>query len=545
MERVPGRSVKVGGLIGQRIESTWRGNLLELDWEHDFLNPFRDPTLKDGYVGLGKTLDGLVRLADHTGNSKHLELRGRVVETLIGAQSADGYLGIYRPDARTINLWDVHEQAYVLMALLVDWECNGDERVLAAAIRLGDYLIGELGGDVPARAGRQESWGEVTSWLALLGLDRALLALHRLSGDRSYLDFCTLKLRLAEWNPPITEGRFPPVEGHMYAYLTRCLAQLELYELTGETSLLGPTHRVLDYLGDKRAMVITGTNSIEECWHSDQTGRGDLGETCATAYLIRLLSKLLCLEGGAPFGDWMERSIYNALFAAQSPDGRHLRYYAPFEGRRRYWDRDTYCCPGNFRRIIGELPELIVYRQSDGVTVNLYTESEVETRLDDGVRLTIAQTTDYPNSGMIRVDVIPDRPAHFAVRLRKPAWCAEPSLQVNGKEVSTGSAANYLEIDRTWKAGDHIEMNLPMPWRLIRGFGQQEGKAAVMRGPIVFSLSPSRFPELAGVDASRLSIEPDSFCDPVPDASVRRDGIGCRIKAVAEPAGSTYDLCLS
>ena len=543
MTRVPGSSVTVGGLLGQRIERTWRGNLLALDWKNDFLGPFREPTREGGYVGLGKTLDGLVRLAAHTGDSQLVELRGTVIETLLAAQSPDGYLGTHRSTARTLKRWDVHEQAYVLMALLVDWEYFDDEGSLKAATRLGDYLVRELDG--AADVGPRETFDGSTSHLALLGLDRALLALHRVTGTQTYLDFCIDPLELPRWDVPIVEGRFLPVEGQMYAYLTRCLAQIELYELTGDTGLLGPTRRVLEYLGDKRAMVITGTNGIEECWHSDQTGSGDLGETCATAYLIRLLSKLLCHEGDGNYGDWMERAIYNALFAAQSPDGRHLRYYAPFEGTRAYWDKDTYCCPGNFRRIIGELPELIVYRQPRGITINLYTESEVATSLDTGQTLTIRQHTDYPNSGRVRVDVVPDHPASFTVRLRRPAWCNAPSLRVNGETVPANGSEHYLSITRTWKAGDQIELELPMSWRLIRGFKKQDGKVAVMRGPTVFTLAPSRHPELKGVDVSTLVIDPDSLGDPVPDTAIRNDGLGCRLKATVPAENRSFDLCLS
>jgi DUF1680 family protein len=45
----------------------------------------------------------------------------------------------------------------------------------------------------------------------------------------------------------------------------------------------------------------------------------------------------------------MERTIYNALFAAQDPKGRKIRYFTPFTGPRAYFDLDGFCCPGNFR----------------------------------------------------------------------------------------------------------------------------------------------------------------------------------------------------
>ena len=131
----------------------------------------------------------------------------------------------------------------------------------------------------------------------------------------------------------------------------------------------------MDFLTRQDGLVITGACGYQECWHDNQQGFFKLGETCATAYLIRLLDNMLRLEGDTLYGDMMERTIYNALFAAQSPDGRNLRYYSPFEGKRVYFDKDTYCCPCNFRRIIAELPTMVYYRCGGGLAINLYTTS--------------------------------------------------------------------------------------------------------------------------------------------------------------------------
>ena len=65
-----------------------------------------------------------------------------------------------------------------------------------------------------------------------------------------------------------------------------------------------------------------------------QNGSGSISESCVTAYLIRWLGSLMRLEGDLRKGDVMERAIYNALFAAQSPSGRQIRYFTPFAGPR-------------------------------------------------------------------------------------------------------------------------------------------------------------------------------------------------------------------
>ena len=114
--------------------------------------------------------------------------------------------------------------------------------------------------------------------------------------------------------------------------MNRCLAQLDLYRQQPDEALLGQSHRVIDYLTKDDGLMITGTCSLAERFRNNQETRGDVGESCATAYLIRMTHYLLQLEGNTLDGDIMERAIYNALFAAQSPDGRSLRY---FTGHRR------------------------------------------------------------------------------------------------------------------------------------------------------------------------------------------------------------------
>jgi len=525
---IPARDVKVGGLMGRRIELTWQNNLLAVDWDRDFLAPFLAKNSDPGaYIGLGKSLEGLVRLAAHTGDERLLAKRRHILDMLLSAQEADGYLGHYRLADRGIPTWDAHEQAYVLMALVVDWQVFRDERSLAAAQRLGHWLMANLSAEVMPLVGKRTWQGQDTSisrQLVLVGYDRALLALYRATGEPSVLDYCVDTLRVPQWDQAIVEGRFGLIEGHVYCYLSHCLAQLDLFEITGDRGLLAQTRRAIEYLRDRQALVISGTNGITECWHSDQTGSGDLGETCATAYLIRLLSHLLQLEGDGWYGDWMERSIYNALFAAQSPDGRRLSYYVPLEGERHYWDRDTYCCPGNFRRIMGELPEMIVYRQADGVTVNLYTESSVTTALADGATLALRQHTDYPHSGPVRLEVQPARPTRFALRLRRPAWCTEFALAVNGQAVPPGGSAHFAEITREWRPGDQVTIAMPMPWRLVRGFRKQAGKVAALRGPQLYSLPT---PVTAATAFRPDSAEADLGLRPFPDPTGRATYFAC------------------
>lgn len=289
---------------------------------------------------------------------------------------------------------------------------------------------------------------------------------------------------------------------------------------------------MVEFLTRGDGLVITGACGDHECWHDSQTGTINLGETCASAYLIRLMDELLRLEGDARYGDILERTMYNALFAAQSPDGRRIRYYTPFDGPRSYFTGDTYCCPCNYRRIVAELPGMVYYRAADGILVNLYSPSTATAALDGGLTVNLRQETEYPRDGRVTIHVNPERTGEFAVHLRLPAWCRQPRASVNDQPLAELlHPGTLVSLRRTWHAGDRIQLDLPMPWRLVKGRKAQSGRVAVMRGPILYCLDRSRHPDLAKLDLRLLTLDLGSLEGPTPDDATCGGVPTCRVRA--------------
>ena len=75
-----------------------------------------------------------------------------------------------------------------------------------------------------------------------------------------------------------------------------------------------------------------------------------------------------------------------------------------------------------------------------------------------------------------------------------------------------------------------LELNFPMPVRLIRGTAAQSGQAAILRGPLVYALEQERN-ALAGHEADLLSI--DNSCVPVVETEGIR--IPCVIQNRSRP----------
>lgn len=532
-QRLDVRHVQLRGWVGQRIDLTVQNNLLRLDVERDFLRPFRQKKAEEGFVGLGMLIDAAVRLAAYTNDPRVLELKRHVVREAIACQQPDGYLGMLAPAARMWRLWDIHEMGYLVYGLAADYQLFGEKASLEAARRLADYVL--------RRWPERPDWdaGGLTVHMAVTGLERTMLTLADVTGDAKYRDFCLHQRQLALWDMPIVSGRWGKIEGHAYAYVAHALAQLHLYRSQPDPKLRRTTDRVLDFLLRRDGLVISGCCGDHECWHDSQAGTTNLAETCATAYLIRLMDDLLRLEGDGRYGDIMERAMYNALFGAQSPDGRRIRYYTPFEAPRQYFPHDTYCCPNNFRRAMAELPALVYYRAgADGVSVNLYTASQARVHTAGGETI-IRQETDYPNSGKVTIHVQPACPASFTVFLRIPGWCTGAKVAVNGQAVEVpealrkpgGRPRSFLAVARSWQPGDRIDLDFPMPWRWVKGRKAQSGRVALMRGPVVFCLNPARHKGLEKIEPRLLTIDPETLQGPIADARVRSEGIAATVQA--------------
>ena len=526
-------NVKVEGEIGRRIALTVKSNLLELDVDKDFLAPFQ---LKEkntaNYIGLGKLIDATSKFAAYTGDPKVIALKNHLTSKIINAQEADGYLGDMSPSNRMWKLWDVHEVGYIIYGLTTDYILFGTKSSLVAAQKGADYLLRNWS-SMPA--GWQDSTG-VGLHIAGIGIDRTMIALYQITHDPRYLDFCLNELHLKAWNPGIVLGRRKLAEGHIYSYMAASLAQLELYRIDRDTNLLTPTMKAIDFLFNQNGVAISGGAGQVEVWTNDQDGGRDLGETCATAYQLRVYENLLRLKEDSRYGDIMERTIFNALFGAQSTDGRKVRYFTPLEGDRFYHDADTYCCPNNFRRIVAELPAMIYYKSGNGIVVNLYSESKANIQLRDKPEIGISQQTDYPNSGKVMLHIDPLTPALFSVKLRIPLWCNKGAISING-ETSTINCipGTFAVLERVWKPGDLITLDLPMEWRFVKGRERQAGRVAIMRGPLLFGLDPTQEKSLehsSAADLGRLIITPKMVTSlPVSSNSARSNGIGCHLKA--------------
>jgi DUF1680 family protein len=217
-------------------------------------------------------------------------------------------------------------------------------------------------------------------------------------------------------------------------------------------------------------------------------------ETCATVALAQWAHRLALLYGDARYADVLERGLYNGVLSGVSQDGTKFFYVNPLESAGTHHRSPWFgcaCCPPNVTRTLAALGGYAYAVSADSLYVNLYIQGSAQTKVGD-TAVALKVTTDYPWDGKVVLELAPAAPAKFALRLRVPGWCQNANVEVN-RQVSQVTVAQrgYLVLDREWKRGDRVELNLPMPVQRVATNPQvkaDQGLLAIQRGPIVYCL---------------------------------------------------------
>lgn len=298
--------------------------------------------------------------------------------------------------------------------------------------------------------------------------------------------------------------------------------------------------QALDHLWDDvvgRKMYITG--SIGTGQYHDE-GFGDAyklpnesayNESCAAIAHVFWQYRMNLLKGEAKYADVMELALYNGMLSGISISGDHFYYQNPLAsengGERQSWIGLS-CCPTNLARIIPQLGGLVYAQRQQQVLVNLYAAGEAKLKMDDGTALKLTQQTEYPWDGNVRLTVDPDKTTEFSLKLRIPSWAmgrpvpsdlyrfadakvSPVSLKVNGETTeAVPGEEGYVHLKRAWKAGDVVELDIPMPVRRVYAHEKIEadrGKVSLMRGPLVYCMEAADQP---GVNLTHLVLPRDA-----------------------------------
>ena len=523
----------------QRCESTGRVKNFVMAAEHKgkfcTIYPFDD-------TDIYKTIEGASYSLSLFPNAA-LKVYIDSLITIIGkAQEPDGYLYT----ARTINPNDVgpwvgkqrwekerelsHElynAGHLYEAAAAHYLATGEKNLLNIALKNAD-LVCSVFGTAPDE--KKVAPGHEV-------VEMGLVKLYRITGNTKYLSTAKFFIEQRghyngydstskdEWkNGKYWQDDKPVVdqteaEGHAVraGYLYSAMA--DVAALTGDTALLNAIDRIWENEVSKKIYVQGGVGAVGD---GERFGENyelpnatAYNETCAAIANVFFNYRMFLLHGDSKYIDVLEKTLYNGLISGVGMDGKSFFYtnamqiknsfsHPDMEATRSGWFPCS-CCPTNVVRLIPSVPGYVYAQKDNDVYVNLFINGNTTLNVNNK-QVQIVQQNNYPWDGDLKFNITPKAATTFNLLVRIPGWArneANPSdlyqfanasdkkveIKINGQPAEYTMQNGYAVLNKTWKKGDVVEVNLPMEVRRVvanENVKDDIGKVALQRGPVIY-----------------------------------------------------------
>lgn len=438
-------------------------------------------------------VDGATRLALVLGDKALLSQVGETLDYTLSHIDADGYIGpaFFKDPKPNFHRWPT---MIFFRGLEAKSDAQGAKRVIEDIRR--HYVEDKAQYGTPTR--------NVTNI-------EPMLWCYRHTGDKRLLDMAE-----KAWAEYLTVAGDPehgdlsrervseggPINAHGVTHMETAKLPAILYAHTGKKEYLD-----FALAAQKRVfihhMLVDGIPSTSE-WYRGTTSL-DSHETCCITDHTWSWGHILAATGDGAWGDHVERAVFNAGAGAIKNDWKAVQYFScpnqvlatlnsdhnPMAtgGRMMAFQpnpgQHTACCGGNIHRLLPNYAiRMWMKGRDDALAATLYGPCTLKTRVK-GQPVTIQQTTDYPFGEQIQLRIATGSPVEFPLMLRIPAWCANPSITVNGDFVPLRQKNGFATLLRTFRDNDVVVLSFPMS---LRTSESSDGGLAVEMGPLVFSL---------------------------------------------------------
>jgi len=441
---------------------------------------------------------------------------GDWIPKILAAQEPDGYLqtaytlgGMERwsPGGR----WG-HEgyiAGYFIEAAIAHYETTrrADDRLYKAARRLADCWVANLG---PGKKDWYDGHQEME--LALVRLGRLVNEVEGGGLGGKYIALARFLLDCRRDGSEYDQSHLPVTRqyeavGHavraVYSYAGMADVALETRDLDYQGAVMSLWHNIVH-----RKYYVTGgvgSGETSEGFGPDYSlPNNAYCESCSSCGQIFLQHRLNLTYHDARYADLLEETLYNALLGSIDLEGKNFYYTNPLDGGgARYPWHVCPCCVGNIPRVLLALPTWTYARDADGLYVNLFIGGSATVQGVAGTDVQVVQSTDYPWKGEVGITVNPKQAKTFSVYVRVPnrktseLYSSTPevsglqSLSVNGSPIPPKIEKGYAVIKREWKAGDRIDLILPLEVQRVKAgdrIAANRGRVALRYGPLIYSI---------------------------------------------------------
>ncbi|MCA9268740.1 MAG: glycoside hydrolase family 127 protein [Planctomycetales bacterium] len=461
-----------------------------------------------------------------------------LIAKIAAAQEDDGYLYT----ARTINdpqydfpgkaegRWshlkhshELYNVGHMYEAAVAHWQATGKRNFLDVAIKNADLVCRVFG---PGEGQRVDVPGHEEIEIGLVRLFRATGDEKYLRQAKFFIDMRGRRDKRKELYGMYAQDHRPIVEqseavGHAVRAAYLYAGTADVAALTGDKAYIDAVDRIWENIVARKMHVTGGIGATAhgEAFGEDYDLPNEMAylETCAAISAAMFHHRMFLLHGDAKYVDALERVVYNGFLSGVSLSGDRFFYPNPLacDGRSKFnqgtlgrspWFGCS-CCPVNVVRFIPSIPGYVYAVRDDSIYVNLYVGGKAIITAGEH-STTLTQQTRYPHDGAVRIIVDPQDSAAFALRLRIPGWAqGRPTsgdlyryvdshsspyvVKVNGQAVQPELEKGFAVLRRTWRPGDVVELELPMPIRRVlahENVAADRGRVALERGPLVYCL---------------------------------------------------------
>ena len=455
---------------------------------------------------------------------------------LIGkAQCEDGYLNTYftikEPDRRWTNLKEGHElytAGHMIEAAVAYYNATGKRKFLDIVSRFADLICETFGPEE----------GKCHGYPGHPEVELALVKLYRATGQKRYLDLAKYFIdtrgvgenyffqeekkekyqqifpEFAGYVPEYSQSHLPvreqkTAEGHAVraVYLYSAMADLA-YEYQDET-LLDACKTLWNNMTEKR-MYITGgigSSGLLERFTTDYDLPNDrnYSESCASIGLAMFGNRMAQITKDAKYADIVEKALYNTVLAGIAMDGKSFFYVNPLEvwpdnciertsmehvkPVRQKWF-GVACCPPNIARTLASLGQYIYGADENSLYINLYISSQTKLLIGETETEVIMESS-FLKDGTVTVHLESEKASKGTLALRIPGYTKEFTVWRGAQKIKTPLIKKGYLMITDLAASEEIKISCDMKARFVYANPKvraDEGKACIMRGPLVYCL---------------------------------------------------------
>ena len=485
---------------------------------------------------VAKWLEAVAFTLDSSGRDEKLEKLADETIDLIGkAQCEDGYLNTYftikEPDRRWTNPKEGHElytAGHMIEAAAAYYNATGKRKFLDIVSRFADLICETFGPEE----------GKCHGYPGHPEVELALVKLYRATGQKRYLDLAKYFIdtrgvgenyffqeekkekyqqifpEFAGYVPEYSQSHLPvreqkTAEGHAVraVYLYSAMADLA-YEYQDET-LLDACKTLWNNMTEKR-MYITGgigSSGLLERFTTDYDLPNDrnYSESCASIGLAMFGNRMAQITKDAKYADIVEKALYNTVLAGIAMDGKSFFYVNPLEvwpdnciertsmehvkPVRQKWF-GVACCPPNIARTLASLGQYIYGAEENSLYINLYISSQTK-RLIGETETEVIMESSFLKDGTVTVHLESEKASKGTLALRIPGYTKEFTVWRGAQKIKTPLIKKGYLMITDLAASEEIKISCDMKARFVYANPKvraDEGKACIMRGPLVYCL---------------------------------------------------------